>query len=174
MIDFLCVTTEGLARSTCGAAAALPQSGHARGRRCPTPAHRQNGSFPRPALPQNAGGWVFDPPRARREILLDRNPVRLGGILVGLRARISNVPPCRGPFWPRRAEAGAERARGGREERAGREREEPRRRKTEPAAQRKAGRRARGEPPRGMATRGRFTPRPRQRENGCRSSSWRG
>ena len=134
MIDFLCVTTEGLARRTCGAAPELPEAGGAASRARPRPAHRQNGSFPRPALPQNAGGWVFDPPRARREVLLARNPVRLGGTFDtrGLsrqhfarkrgrlgapcrpgRARISNMPPNRGPFWPLRAEAGAERPRGG-------------------------------------------------------------
>ena len=74
MIDFLCVTTEGLTRRTCGAAAALPQSGPARGRRC-----RRTQAARGRKLPQNAGGWAFGPPRVRRGALLVRNPVRLGG-----------------------------------------------------------------------------------------------
>lgn len=96
MIDFLCVTTEGPARRTCGAAAALPQSrelpeaGAARRRRCPTPALPQGGSchktraVGRLALPASGAGpfspetpcdWVAPLMRgAARGTLLARLP----------------------------------------------------------------------------------------------------
>ena len=191
MIDFLCVTTEGLARRTRGAAAApyagaaasrarprpeAPQSGRARGRRTgKTGASRGRrchktravGCLTLPALgarpfsPETPCDWVarlmWGAARGRYSRQIAALLLVLGGILDGLRARISNMPPNRRPFWQQRAEAGAERARGGREGRAG-----PRVGWTASSGKQSPPPSARpddgpGEmPPRGMAARGRF------------------